>query len=72
MQLKLVKKAGTDVLTFVQTQAWLMYVDLDPVKSTFPAVHVHPTWTSYVDVDDQSGQTFSETRKISLRSDMSI
>ncbi|KAH8735427.1 nuclear pore protein 84/107 [Ilyonectria robusta] len=37
MQLKLIKKAGIDVLTFVKTQAWLMYDDLGPVKSTFPA-----------------------------------
>ncbi|KAF7542886.1 hypothetical protein G7Z17_g11201 [Cylindrodendrum hubeiense] len=37
IQLKLIKKAGIDVLTFVKTQAWLMYDDLGPAKSTFPA-----------------------------------
>ncbi|KAH7136589.1 nuclear pore protein 84/107 [Dactylonectria macrodidyma] len=36
-QLKLIKKTGVNVLTFVKTQAWLMYSDLDPTKSAFPA-----------------------------------
>ncbi|KAI8683862.1 Nuclear pore complex protein [Fusarium keratoplasticum] len=37
MQLRLIKKAGIDVFKFVKTQAWLMYDDLGPPKSTFPA-----------------------------------
>ncbi|KAK7398017.1 Nucleoporin nup84 [Neonectria punicea] len=37
IQLNLIKKAGIDVLTFVKTQAWLMFDDLGPSKSTFPA-----------------------------------
>ncbi|KAF4967625.1 hypothetical protein FZEAL_10509 [Fusarium zealandicum] len=34
MQLRLIKKAGIDVFKFVKTQAWLMYDDLGPQRST--------------------------------------
>ncbi|KAM5356291.1 hypothetical protein ACJ41O_002937 [Fusarium nematophilum] len=37
MQLRLIKKAGIDVFKFVKTQAWLLYDDLPPPKSPFPA-----------------------------------
>ncbi|KAJ4272345.1 Nucleoporin nup84 [Fusarium torreyae] len=37
MQLRLIKKAGIDVLKFVKTQAWLMYDDLGPPRVGFPA-----------------------------------
>ncbi|KAH7160164.1 nuclear pore protein 84/107 [Dactylonectria estremocensis] len=36
-QLKLIKKTGIDVLTFVKKQAQLMYEDLGATRSTFPA-----------------------------------
>ncbi|KAF7545620.1 hypothetical protein G7046_g9522 [Stylonectria norvegica] len=37
IQLKLIRKAGIDVLTFVKTQARLMYEDLGLSKGNFPA-----------------------------------
>ncbi|RBR12328.1 uncharacterized protein FIESC28_08667 [Fusarium coffeatum] len=37
LQLKLIKKAGIDVLQFVKTQAWLMYDDLGPAQQGCPA-----------------------------------
>ncbi|KAF5025275.1 hypothetical protein F66182_2660 [Fusarium sp. NRRL 66182] len=37
MQLRLIKKAGIDVLKYVKTQAWLMYDDLVAPLATFPA-----------------------------------
>jgi nuclear pore complex protein Nup107 len=37
LQLKLIKKAGIDVLQFVKTQAWLMYDDLGPPQHGCPA-----------------------------------
>lgn len=37
IQLKLIRKANIDVLKFVKTQAWLMFDNLGPPKSSFPA-----------------------------------
>ncbi|RGP74926.1 hypothetical protein FLONG3_5898 [Fusarium longipes] len=37
LQLKLINKAGIDVLEFVKTQAWLMYDDLGPPQHGCPA-----------------------------------
>ncbi|KAF4998087.1 hypothetical protein FGRMN_3384 [Fusarium graminum] len=37
MQLRLIKKAGIDVLEFVKTQAWLLYDDLGPAHHGCPA-----------------------------------
>ncbi|KAF4449329.1 hypothetical protein F53441_7379 [Fusarium austroafricanum] len=37
MQLRLIKKAGIDVLEFVKTQAWLMFDDLGPAQHGCPA-----------------------------------
>jgi nuclear pore complex protein Nup107 len=37
LQLRLIKKAGIDVLEFVKTQAWLMFDDLGPPQQGCPA-----------------------------------
>ncbi|KIL84011.1 hypothetical protein FAVG1_12823 [Fusarium avenaceum] len=48
MQLRLIKKAGIDVLEFVKTQAWLLYDDLGPThrgclaKGSFSIIEAGP------------------------------
>ncbi|KAF9767923.1 hypothetical protein IL306_014863, partial [Fusarium sp. DS 682] len=37
LQLRLIRKAGIDVLEFVKTQAWLMFDDLGPAQQGCPA-----------------------------------